>query len=170
MRLKFLAINKTDPKTGFKEPKMGDYERKRFLNYCNSLPEGGVQIFIEVIKKERSGKQNRYFHGVICQILMERIGYRSIDDVKNYEIKPIYLKAQFEDLPTGETILIENKYYGRVEDKELLNSMILLHKHGRDTYYPTSKLSTRGQELLNEDIRADYAAKGIDIPKPHEYE
>ena len=184
MKLKFIGIIKIhDPSLGIKEFKMGPSERKRFKDYCRTLSEGSYQITIEPLKKERSGKQNKYFHGVLLDHVREAIGYRTIDEAKD-EVREQFLKIQFEEIyPDGynpkndidnnvepELILIQNKYYGPLEP-DILESAKMVHRNGRKVYYPTHKLTTKGQELLNEDIRAWIAFEfGINIPEPNQYE
>ena len=67
-----------------------------YEGYLATLPEGFYDITVKHHTDEaptRSSQENRYFHGVICSILAEHLGYTE------HEIKDI-LKAKFLSTPT----------------------------------------------------------------------
>lgn len=46
-----------------------------FDDYIQSLPDGGYQLIIEKVRKDRSSQQNRAYHGIVVKILSDHLGY-----------------------------------------------------------------------------------------------
>jgi hypothetical protein len=64
--------------------------RKEFDDYVMSLDGKTVEIVLRLPKKGRSGRQNRYYHGVVLKLISETTGY-SKDEAHDGRFLPFCL-------------------------------------------------------------------------------
>ena len=86
-------------------------DRDRFDHYLTGLA-GEVQVIVRKPRKDRSDRQNRYFHGVICQMVGDEIGI--IPDEAKDLLKMMFLKVE----KNGYTTMKQTSKLSTVEMEE----------------------------------------------------
>lgn len=82
-----------------------------FDKHCRSMEGRKVEVLVREWRARRSGKQNRYFHGVVLKRLQEKTGYEGPDGLDE-------LKGLLED----KFLRIPCRMGYRVRESESLNT------------------------------------------------
>jgi hypothetical protein len=70
----------------------------RFKEYLLTLEKKEIEVIVGIIKKPRSKKENRYYWGVVINLLSETTGYN--EDEMHDALKMLFLKDETREIPT----------------------------------------------------------------------
>ena len=73
------------------------YQPERYEEYILSL-DGDVELTLEKVKKQRSNNQNRYYWGVVVELLSKELGYTTEETHEALKYK--FLMVEKGVLPT----------------------------------------------------------------------
>ena len=72
--------------------------KEKFIDYLRSLDGKEIELIVRRLKKKRSKQQNRYYWGVVVELLCETTGYN--EEEMHESLKMLFLKDLTRKIPT----------------------------------------------------------------------
>jgi len=156
-----------------KEGRMLFHAKEEFLKYLTTI-EGECQLTVKKWYKNRTDRENRYYWGVVVEVLRDFFGYTK--DEMHDAVKWQFLKKKVEGkVPVMEALIAEMKkakvpWEGQAHLVTFLSPYLDgLYVGVLPTIESTATKSTAEFEELMEEIRRWAATEhGVNVPLPNE--
>ena len=108
-----------------KDGKLILFNRKLFDNYLLNLEDKHVDLSVKLPSKDRSNNQNRYYWGIVVDIIGKELGYTA--DETHEALKMKFLLDRRGKIPTvrSTTVLTTKEFEDYLEDVRMWASKFL---------------------------------------------